>query len=204
MPVFITCQHCGRTKSMPPSVFKRTPAKYCSKACEGAARTLKVSVACAHCGSVFTRRRDKIKDRTFCSHKCAMENRAARASLWGRKPDVEARRSYFRNYEQTNRERINEQHAAWARRNRPKRNRLQQMRRAGGMISAEQWAEVLRINGGACLGCGTTDRVEVDHIIPIARGGKTEVGNLQPLCRACNASKGAKLMAALHGEVIEV
>ena len=42
-----------------------------------------------------------------------------------------------------------------------------------------------------CVGCGV-DEVTLDHIIPISRGGRHAVGNLQPLCRACNGSKGAR------------
>ncbi len=35
---------------------------------------------------------------------------------------------------------------------------------------------------------------EIDHIIPESKGGKTELENLQLLCRHCNRSKGAKEM----------
>lgn len=34
--------------------------------------------------------------------------------------------------------------------------------------------------------------LEVDHIIPIAEGGKTEASNLQTLCWKCNREKGAR------------
>jgi 5-methylcytosine-specific restriction endonuclease McrA len=32
--------------------------------------------------------------------------------------------------------------------------------------------------------------LEVDHIIPVAKGGKTEPDNLQTLCWRCNRAKG--------------
>ena len=51
-----------------------------------------------------------------------------------------------------------------------------------------------RILNSPCAGCGSTENIEVDHIVPIARGGRHAVGNLQALCRSCNASKGAKLL----------
>lgn len=41
--------------------------------------------------------------------------------------------------------------------------------------------------------------LECDHIIPLAKGGKTEMGNLQTLCKKCNRAKGAKV----SGEVEE-
>lgn len=37
--------------------------------------------------------------------------------------------------------------------------------------------------------------LEIDHIIPIAKGGLTKVDNLQTLCWKCNRSKGAKLIS---------
>lgn len=36
-------------------------------------------------------------------------------------------------------------------------------------------------------------QLECDHIIPLARGGETEMGNLQTLCKVCNRKKGAKV-----------
>ena len=35
---------------------------------------------------------------------------------------------------------------------------------------------------------------QVDHIIPLNKGGKTVPENLQVLCRKCNASKSDKIM----------
>jgi 5-methylcytosine-specific restriction endonuclease McrA len=40
----------------------------------------------------------------------------------------------------------------------------------------------------ACLKAG----YELDHIVPLASGGRTERTNLQLLCMPCNRSKGAK------------
>jgi 5-methylcytosine-specific restriction endonuclease McrA len=40
----------------------------------------------------------------------------------------------------------------------------------------------------ACLKAG----YELDHILPLAAGGRTQRVNLQLLCMPCNRSKGAK------------
>lgn len=48
-------------------------------------------------------------------------------------------------------------------------------------------------DGKVCRHCSRTSAVvpmEIDHIVPIARGGLTEMTNLQVLCRPCNRRKG--------------
>lgn len=37
--------------------------------------------------------------------------------------------------------------------------------------------------------------LEVDHIVPVSKGGTSEPGNLQTLCWRCNRTKGAKMPA---------
>ena len=63
--------------------------------------------------------------------------------------------------------------------------------RASQYIPVEVRATILA-RDGKCLKCGTTEALELDHIVPIASGGKTEASNLQTLCRSCNAAKGAR------------
>lgn len=38
--------------------------------------------------------------------------------------------------------------------------------------------------------CGHTDRLEVDHIYPVYKGGDGSLSNLTIACYKCNASKG--------------
>ena len=50
--------------------------------------------------------------------------------------------------------------------------------------------------GYKCRECGATKeeiRLEIDHIIPWSKGGKTELENLQTLCRNCNHSKHTRI-----------
>ena len=45
--------------------------------------------------------------------------------------------------------------------------------------------EILKAAGVSCKQCGTKEKLTVDHIIPLAAGGKNEASNLQFLCENC-------------------
>ena len=47
---------------------------------------------------------------------------------------------------------------------------------------------------GASPATDPTARLEIDHIVPISRGGKNEINNLQTLCYDCNRGKKDTLM----------
>lgn len=52
--------------------------------------------------------------------------------------------------------------------------------------------EVLKRAKGRCEACGVSARktqIDVDHIVPRAKGGSNDITNLQALCRTCNAQK---------------
>lgn len=56
--------------------------------------------------------------------------------------------------------------------------------------SAEQKRQVLERDKGICQMCGMKDNhIQFDHKVPQERLGKTEVTNLQLLCRTCNVEK---------------
>lgn len=59
-------------------------------------------------------------------------------------------------------------------------------------LSREVRRQVL--DNAVCACCGTSERLCIDHIIPVSRGGSCEIENLQALCFSCNARKGAKTM----------
>ena len=47
-------------------------------------------------------------------------------------------------------------------------------------------------DGHQCVQCGSTEHLEVDHILNVARGGTHNLDNLQTLCADCHAAKTAK------------
>lgn len=55
--------------------------------------------------------------------------------------------------------------------------------------------DVMNRDGFYCQLCGATGKdtqLVVDHILPVAKGGKTEFSNLQTLCFTCNSGKRDK------------
>ena len=55
----------------------------------------------------------------------------------------------------------------------------------------------LKRDGFRCVLCGASSddgatRLEVDHIIPVSKGGLTEITNLRTLCHNCNSGKSDK------------
>jgi len=49
--------------------------------------------------------------------------------------------------------------------------------------------------GSLCVYCGEAANLEIEHIVPLARGGTNEIGNLTVSCRTCNAKKRTKTAA---------
>ncbi len=52
---------------------------------------------------------------------------------------------------------------------------------------------VWRRDEGRCVQCGSQERLEFDHIIPVSRGGANTERNLQLLCERCNREKSATI-----------
>ena len=68
---------------------------------------------------------------------------------------------------------------------------------------------ILRRDNWTCRKCGNSIYkepnllLEVDHIIPISKGGKTEPNNLQTLCWRCNRNKSDKILIPTGKENIK-
>lgn len=58
-------------------------------------------------------------------------------------------------------------------------------------MTSTLWRQVIR-RYPACLKCGSTENLAVDHITALYFYGKTEWGNLQTLCGKCNRQKGVR------------
>lgn len=54
--------------------------------------------------------------------------------------------------------------------------------------------EVWKRDNFTCQHCGKRKYLTIDHIYPESKGGKTELSNLQTLCKSCNSKKGTKIV----------
>lgn len=50
-------------------------------------------------------------------------------------------------------------------------------------------SRALARDGFACQACGSRSDLEVDHTVPISRGGTWELANLLTLCKPCHKRK---------------
>lgn len=60
----------------------------------------------------------------------------------------------------------------------------------GNGITAEQWERLKKDYCYLCAYCGQKKPLEMDHVIPLHRGGKHDISNVIPACKSCNSRKG--------------
>jgi len=57
---------------------------------------------------------------------------------------------------------------------------------------SEEWKAICESFNNRCARCGEERPLEMDHVIPVSRGGPEEFDNIQPLCKSCNCQKSNK------------
>lgn len=60
-------------------------------------------------------------------------------------------------------------------------------------ISSKIKISVWRRDRGKCVECGSREKLEYDHIIPVSKGGSNTERNVQLLCERCNRNKSATI-----------
>lgn len=106
------------------------------------------------------------------------------------------RTEYHREYYSQNKDKVSARRNKWLR-DTGKSVEYAQRRRAlllnaEGDFTAKEFAELCDLYDGVCLACGIDFDIVADHVVPLSKGGSNSIDNIQPLCRSCNASKGAK------------
>ena len=131
-------------------------------------------------------------------HAANKERVAARNAKWRAEHPEETRIKRARHYAE-NKERTLEQIAQY-RIKHPERirvwkaNRRARERELQGILSSGLVEKLLRLQQGKCLCCRQPlgDDYHLDHVLPLALGGKNEDSNMQLLKKSCNLSKNAK------------
>ena len=85
----------------------------------------------------------------------------------------------------------------WCKNNPERKRSIQERRRARkanavGDCSHEKWLNRLMYYGGKCVYCGTSDKITMEHRIPLSRGGTNWPSNIVPACHSCNCRKNTK------------
>lgn len=67
------------------------------------------------------------------------------------------------------------------------------MNKDAALTSTElEWLDLCNKYNNRCLCCGEKNKLTVDHVIPISKGGMNTIDNIQPLCGSCNSKKNNK------------
>ncbi len=81
----------------------------------------------------------------------------------------------------------------WAGRNTSSQLRAARIRLNGGTFTDRDWRRLIK-RDTCCLRCGSTEHLSMDHIVPVALGGKHSFSNAQVLCKSCNSWKHTKII----------
>lgn len=182
-----------------------------------------MNTSCKHCGVAISQ--PKLgRRRVYCSENCT-QNAWAKAH-----PDeIKARRkrTYARDgvriraksaeWQRQNPERKLEKQRDWSKTEKGKltgkvrtHRRLARKHAAPGSFTQAEFRDLCKATGCVCLACQRQfplSKLEADHIVALSNGGHNGIGNIQPLCRSCNAEKGDETMNwltmyALEGVVL--
>ena len=109
------------------------------------------------------------------------EKNVASAVKWQR-ANAEKRAIITRKYRQKN----PDKYRLWSHRRRVS------VQSAGSYLITDKELSVLTLS--PCVSCGSKENQTIDHIIPVSKGGRNSIGNLQTLCLSCNSSKRDRVM----------
>jgi 5-methylcytosine-specific restriction endonuclease McrA len=71
------------------------------------------------------------------------------------------------------------------------------VRNIEGSVTYTDWKTILERQGFRCAICYKKVKLEMDHVIPLSKGGLHIPKNIQGLCRPCNLTKGYKIMSKI-------
>lgn len=171
---------------------------------------------CSKCGeivdiSLFTKNRAKKSGLGSVCKKCnnkdskkyrednpeKRKEQEIKGSRKWRENNPEKVKEYSREYREKNIEIEKEKERQWRINNPKKKSILNAIRRAllrgsTGKFTHNEWIALCERYNNKCVCCGETKELTIDHVIPLSKGGRNDIDNIQPLCKSCNSSKKDK------------
>ncbi len=157
--------------------------------------------ACIECARISNSKRTPAYLRTHQyagqSEQCGRIKHAETQRRY-RKENPEKVSAYKRHWEKENPDKVLEHNRRWREGNPDSATAIRHRRRsratqAGGSYTPQEWRELCSRYGNKCLRCGRNDvKLTFDHVMPVSKGGTSDISNGQPLCGRCNAIKGNK------------
>ena len=124
----------------------------------------------------------------------------ARSARW-QKNNPEKNRERAKKYYWANREALNlkyKERSSRYRKSHPEVGRQstsrRRVRKIGNGVFKIIPKDLQRLQRTPCQECGTMKKLTIDHVVPISKGGRHSIGNLQSLCIHCNTSKKNKFI----------
>lgn len=159
------CLHCGTNIE-----HKRSDAKYCARSCKTLA------------SSKRRIERDPDYDRRRYPKESAKRKATSKAYYWA---NQEQQVLYSRNYRHGNRQ-IRQQQQL---------RRNERIRASTPIpITQKEWNRLKARFRNRCAYCVSSGPLQMDHVIPLARGGRHAPSNILPACGPCNISKRDHLL----------
>jgi hypothetical protein len=189
-----------------------TKAQYCSPECKKAYRA-------DYLKRYHAERTDYQRKRSQAYYADNSERLRAESAKWYRE-NADRAKAAQRDYRDRNRERVELSKRAWAEANPDKvaanrkrakakitaatfaeqyhRRRARKMNNGVYSVTERDMRRCLTRNNNACAYCAVQFSGDIrptwDHVVAIARGGQHSIGNLLPVCAACNTSKWASTL----------
>lgn len=181
-----SCDHCGADIS-----HMRSDARYCSDHCSNRVDYQENRARIDAYSREYTRRnKDKIAKRKRAYRDRHRDELYAQQRVWIA-ANLERHKKYQREYAKR-----------WSAQNRHKgvlyvNNRRKRIRenRDSVKIAVRDWERMLRRFDYCCAYCGNRPRcLQMEHVIPLSRGGRHAIGNVLPACQPCNRAKSDRLL----------
>lgn len=100
-------------------------------------------------------------------------------------------------YVAANIEQHNERSRRWLMNNPAAAQAIRARRRAriknsNGSFSGADWSAIIRKQNGQCFYCFDIEKLTIEHVVPLSRGGAHDKSNIVGACMDCNRRKNAR------------